>query len=455
MKITYSVRALAAVAGTMIWSGAGDCASFTGLGDLPGGAYRSVARAVSADGSVVVGASRVTDFGDFAFRWTAESGIVALTDATGGHFDSLIDAYGISADGSVIAGVGRAGTNTEGFRWTAASGYVGLGDLPGGVFHSQAFGISSDGSTVVGSSYRGGPGGVPQERAFRWNSGTMTDLGSVPANTYSAATKVSADGSVVIGTTETRGFRWTSATGMVEFAAAAGFTNPRLFGISGDGSVIVGNVQTANGSEAFRWTAAGGYVGLGDLAGGTFGSAAIAISADGSVITGSGRIVSGEAGFIWDAEHGMRDLRELLVNDFGLGDSLTGWKLTNPQALSADGTVVVGYGINPSGNLEGFLANLGPGEPTEPLAGDFNDDGRVDAADYTVWRDKLGTTFALPNETASPGTVDAADYAGWKANFGTIEGGGALANVAVPEPGCLAIFSAAAVAGLATARRQH
>jgi probable HAF family extracellular repeat protein len=134
MKISSSILALAAFLGTTIWSGTGECASFTGLGDLPGGVYRSIARAVSADGSVIVGASRVTDFGDGAFRWTAETGIVALTDVPEGHFTSLIDAYGISADGSVIAGVGRAGFNTEGYRWTEADGYVGLSDLPGGVF---------------------------------------------------------------------------------------------------------------------------------------------------------------------------------------------------------------------------------------------------------------------------------------------------------------------------------
>ena len=40
------------------------------------------------------------------------------------------------------------------------------------------------------------------------------------------------------------------------------------------------------------------------------------------------------------------------------------------------------------------------------LAGDYNDDGLVDAADYIVWRKFAGTDFPLPNETASPGDVD-------------------------------------------------
>ena len=89
------------------------------------------------------------------------------------------------------------------------------------------------------------------------------------------------------------------------------------------------------------------------------------------------------------------------------------------------------------------------------FAGDFNDDGKVDAADYTVWRDRLGTASVLPNETASPGTVDADDYAVWKANFGAVEGGGAFTNVAVPEPGGLALMSVAAITGLAAARSKR
>ena len=34
--------------------------------------------------------------------------------------------------------------------------------------------------------------------------------------------------------------------------------------------------------------------------------------------------------------------------------------------------------------------------------GDYNDNGIVDAADYTVWRDHLGQSFALSNEEPMP-----------------------------------------------------
>ena len=55
-------------------------------------------------------------------------------------------------------------------------------------------------------------------------------------------------------------------------------------------------------------------------------------------------------------------------------------------------------------------------EPTGQ-EGDFNENGIVDAADYTMWRDNLGSTTALPNDpNGTP--VGAAAYDTWKAHFG-------------------------------------
>ena len=70
--------------------------------------------------------------------------------------------------------------------------------------------------------------------------------------------------------------------------------------------------------------------------------------------------------------------------------------------------------------------------PVPKLAGDYNEDGVVDAADFTVWRDSFGGT-SLMNETVTLGIVDDADYDAWKANFGATASG-ELASPAVPEP---------------------
>lgn len=56
--------------------------------------------------------------------------------------------------------------------------------------------------------------------------------------------------------------------------------------------------------------------------------------------------------------------------------------------------------------------------------GDYNNNGKVDAADYTTWRDHLNQSFALPNRAvANTGPVSAADYTTWKTNFGQTGGG--------------------------------
>jgi hypothetical protein len=80
-----------------------------------------------------------------------------------------------------------------------------------------------------------------------------------------------------------------------------------------------------------------------------------------------------------------------------------------------------------------------------PKIGDYNNDGKVDAADYTVWRDHLGQTFTLQNrDPANTGAVSNLDYTSWKNNFGAA-GAGSLGAGAVPEPSTLCLMFVAAV----------
>ena len=88
----------------------------------------------------------------------------------------------------------------------------------------------------------------------------------------------------------------------------------------------------------------------GDLDGGTFESSALDASADGSVVVGYGSSDAGMEAFIWDADNGLRSLREVLVNDFGLGASLSDWRLNVAKAVSDDGRVITGTGLRPNGN---------------------------------------------------------------------------------------------------------
>jgi probable HAF family extracellular repeat protein len=131
----------------------------------------------------------------------------------------------------------------------------------------------------------------------------------------------------------------------------------------------------------FRWTAERGMVGLGDLPGGPLNSNVWDVSADGSVIVGYGNTASGEAAFLWTVGDGMRNLRDLLIANGATG--LTGWTLTQATAVSADGRTIVGYGRNPAGNTEAWIATVPEPSPLLLWAG-------VAAAGVVVRRRRAG-----------------------------------------------------------------
>jgi hypothetical protein len=72
------------------------------------------------------------------------------------------------------------------------------------------------------------------------------------------------------------------------------------------------------------------------------------------------------------------------------------------------------------------------------VPGDYNNNGVVDAADYSLWR-KGGP---LQNEVDTPGTNNAADYTAWRARFGNVAGSGSIVGSAIPEPrACFLLLS--------------
>lgn len=96
-------------------------------------------------------------------------------------------------------------------------------------------------------------------------------------------------------------------------------------------------------------------------------------------------------------------------------------------------------------SMVGFTVDYGTGTNSlititkvgSSLIGDYNTDGKVDAADYTVWRDHLGSagsTLGVNRDPANTGVVSQADYNSWKSHFGQMAGSGALATAPVPEP---------------------
>ena len=82
------------------------------------------------------------------------------------------------------------------------------------------------------------------------------------------------------------------------------------------------------------------------------------------------------------------------------------------------------------------------------VPGDYNNDGAVNAADYTVYRDNLGLSAAARSNRnpANTGVVNAGDYTFWKNNYGSTSAASSFAS-SIPEP-TGALLAASLLGGL-------
>jgi hypothetical protein len=146
---------------------------------------------------------------------------------------------------------------------------------------------------------------------------------------------------------------------------------------------------------------------------------------------------------------------------FDVSDSITSFAAA--AALGPD--VNNGWLINPSGTdawrfrsseFETIddrpILSITYAVPQPTLFGDYNQNGMVDAADYVVWRDKLGQSILLPNDS-TPGTVSQEDYEIWRAHFGQVADRGSSA--AIPEPEAFVLLILAAVGFVWGTTRLH
>jgi hypothetical protein len=90
-----------------------------------------------------------------------------------------------------------------------------------------------------------------------------------------------------------------------------------------------------------------------------------------------------------------------------------------------------------------------------PQVGDFNENGKVDAADYVLWRKNVDGVTALPNDNGLGTPITTAHYDLWRANFGNPLGSGAgtLSGAAVPEPASTLLLLTSTAMALGACRR--
>ena len=115
---------------------------------------------------------------------------------------------------------------------------------------------------------------------------------------------------------------------------------------------------------------------------------------------------------LWTERHGFRGIQDILENDGGL--DLSGWTLNMAQAISDDKRTVAGYGTNPNGELEAWVARIPP-----LCTGDTNADFEVNISDLSVVLAQFGQTGAtLAGDLNGDLLVDITDLAIVLAAFG-------------------------------------
>ncbi len=241
--------------------------------------------------------------------------------------------FALSKNGTVMA----ANYGGEIFRWTSAGGFVdlGLGDI-----YNSSIGISADGNTIV----TGRTGVDGNSNPAMWQKATgWVDLGH-PAEgctldgSWGDAWGVSGDGSIVVGLAwycpGAEGFQWTKQDGMVGLGHPLRASS-RATTISADGSTIVGFYEdpTQGFRRPVRWISGSTDMFLGDIPG-----EAIAVSSDGSQIVGQAADSTGNGrAFYYTNSGGLTDLGVLTGN-------------TTDQSVAigvSDNGVVIGASINP------------------------------------------------------------------------------------------------------------
>ncbi len=260
--------------------------------------------------------------------------------------------------------------------------------------------------------------------------GQIQGLGYLGSGSWSFGSGVSPDGNTLVGRSlsdsllgNLQGYRWTEAGGMVGLGFLPGGDNLSFAeDASTNATYITGHAQNGAGNLiAYRWDATSGMTLLGTLPGGdrSFGKA---ISDDGNAIAGNGSSSNGNEAWYWSATTNTMTA----IGDFP-GDPF----YSVSEAISGDGNTVVGYGRDANFGTKAFrwtqsdgLINMGvlPGYVAS-IAYAVSQDGSVIAGRCTdttstgqvfeAWRWTSGGGMQglgwLPGGTTSVGSHITAD----------------------------------------------
>lgn len=300
----------------------------------------------------------------------AQAGLVVLPLFYDSN-DSYAESIRISPDGQTVTGTLQyEGTAGKGFRWTHSGGVEFLdsgGTLSISAVRDVANNGISVGQVVYGTTQSGGFGRtMPAMQAGIWNglSGAPIVPAVPPPSTYeSTATAVSANGAVAVGYQYNGGsqgiylhmigalgpgasldgylfgtsdvyaknaVRWSNGQAeLLRRGSDNAHVNSRAFGVSNDGSVIVGNMETPTSpfewGNPFIWTASTGMVAI-DVSSQPYRLITDGISGDGQFIFG----------------HYFAGLGVWRCNQSTGFQVLPSSELFRPRDASFDGSIIVG-----------------------------------------------------------------------------------------------------------------
>jgi uncharacterized membrane protein len=307
---------------------------------------------ISEDGSVVVGVD--TETKDI-WRWTRDSGRVLLGRPGGSANENAWGSPDVSDDGRIISttSLSLAAEYETMTRWSEDEGWnqptASLDEPKTTMSNSHAWGVSGDGSTLVGQmAFSDGT-----SRAAAWKTGVgWTLLESGGQN--SRANAANSDGSVIVGWSENSSTGiwqptvW-SANGAIVLATTKAFCEAAA--VNASGSIIVGQAYDESRDQrvAALWLKSDyGWVRewLGSLPGtfAGYGQAmALALTDDGHTIVGFNRFdPNRSAGFIWTVENGLLGAHEYLAaHGIALPE---GFRISSVTGITADGAYMAGFG---------------------------------------------------------------------------------------------------------------
>ncbi len=389
-----------------VWSPAIGFTPLGYLGESLSGNRQSFAWDMSADGTVVVGESSNTymETGQLeAFKWTrgvGMEGLGFLAPYVGEVFGES-RARGVSADGTVV--VGQSTNNDGTVTWKEAVIWSGvsktalgvLGDMQVNVGtditpiyevrhgDSSADYVSGDGTVVAGHSNNdNGTDYWSEAFAYQVGFGRIDFMEGTDGQTGGSDVRGISDAGLVVGNstntdgsvTWKEGYTWSVGGGLTRIgwlgdgpSGAHGYS--AVWGVSGDGSTVVGYSSTTDATyaweQAFTWDSTSQIMRALDLLSpvadvisyGTYVSHGYATTPDGSVIVGSaledmgGGTILRQA-VMWEGATGTVQSIHGMLEDSGV--DTTGWHFQLSYGVSDDGEIVAGSGYNPDGSPEAW-----------------------------------------------------------------------------------------------------